>query len=144
MLKLEITEMQISSIFSDKKIAKAFNSSIHHHDELIDTFIFDFYNRIHSDTLLSELNISKEDIRLVCLSSIKHDIINFAIKSSFDERKYNIKKNIISLLKNEQVLGDFCTNTRHFEKCFYDFAINNVTSYQKSIIKKELRNILIF
>lgn len=143
MLKLEITEIQVSSVFSDKKILKLFNKSTSCYNSQINNFVFDFYNhiRIHSEFLLSELHITKDDIWLVCLSSIKHDIINFAFKSIFIEKKYNIKRNIISVLKNEQIIEDFCTNTRHFEKCFYEFAVNNVEPYKKSIIQEEINDI---
>lgn len=145
MLELEFNKQTLATVFSSDQIQKSFNEAIKKHNKQIFGFVFDFYNhiRLHSTHLVPELNISTETIEAIYINSIQQNIINSAFSMAFTKKQYNIKKMLLEVLGNDEIMEELCTNTKDFESGFYLFIRSNIgancSNSQKLIY--ELENI---
>ena len=127
MLKLEVSESLINSIFaSNKKILKHYKRLLKNHSTEIETVAYNVYNQFQEGSeniLFTKFHITESDIISKLYSLIKKSVFIDTISCLSRNNKYNFVKSIIRILDNDLLISSYICKHENFLYYYYSLII---------------------
>ena len=127
MLKLEVSESIINSIFaSNKKILKHYKCLLKNHSTEIETVAYNVYNQFQEGSeniLFTKFHITESDIISKLYSLIKKSVFIDTISCLSRNNKYDFVKSIIRILDNDLLISSYICKHENFLYYYYSLII---------------------